>query len=98
MSARTLNVERENVCANDDTFLTRQTPDREWPRIVSALNGRTGSDILIPPYQHLVETEYVPPSSPHWTEECQPLEGEDSSEEFPDRKILQPRKLSLRVF
>jgi hypothetical protein len=98
MSARVLNVDRGNMSADDEAFFISQTPDREWPRIVSALNGRVGSDILIPPYQRLVETEYVPPASPHWTDECHPLEGEDSPEDFPAEKILQPRRLSLRVF
>jgi hypothetical protein len=72
------------------------------PKMVSALNGRIGSDILVPPYQRLVETEYLPPIAPHWTDECGPVELHDESEVAPEvsevGKILQPRRLLLRVF
>ena len=69
-----------------------------FAQIVSAINGRIGSDIFVPPYQQLFETEYLPPSAPHWTDLCDPFQGEVMDENSEDRKTLQPRRLSLRVF
>jgi hypothetical protein len=88
MSARVLHVQQvEEVLA---------------PKVVSALNGRIGADILVPPYQRLVETEYLAPVTPHWTDECfeggAPSVPEPDSQEIESEQILQPRRLSLRVF
>jgi hypothetical protein len=86
----------ETLITDTDTIEGMSLSSR---KTVSALNGRIGSDILIPPYQRIVETEYLLPSTSHWTEECWPIEANEIVEEdFPEEKILQARKLSLRVF
>ena len=93
MSARASNIEREQIETIDVidglTLSSRKT--------VSALNGRIGSDILIPPYQRIIETDYLPPRASHWTEECWPVDVEELAEDFPDEKIFQPRRLPLRL-
>jgi hypothetical protein len=56
----------------------------------------------VPPYQRLVETEYLPPATVHWTQECFRADAseivEHAPESFEPGEILQPRRLSLRVF
>jgi hypothetical protein len=79
-----------------------QSPLVTVPKLVSALNGRTGADIIVPPYQQLVETEYLPPTTVHWTQECFGADAteivESAPESFEPGEILQPRRLNLRVF
>jgi len=93
MNARSANVSQSLLhkaeTVDGFTLSSRKT--------VSGLNGRIGSDILIPPYQHIVETEYLPASTLHWTEECWPGETEEVVEDRAEEKILQPRRLPLRV-
>ena len=93
MSARSANV-NQTLLAYGETIDGFSLASR---KTVSGLNGRIGSDILIPPYQHIVETEYLPPSTLHWTEECWPGETEEVVEDRAEEKILQPRRLPLRV-
>ena len=103
MSARAMRRDSVSVEGLEDTFATGGATGLGSSRVVSALNGRTGADIIVPPYQQLVETEYLPPNTPHWTQECLPVEGEaenrfEEFEELEYQEILQPRRLSLRVF
>ena len=94
MSARAVIV-NQNLISEGETIDGFSLSSR---RTVSALNGRVGSNILIPPYQRIVETEYLPPTTLHWTEECWPIEAEEVAGDLPQEKILQPRRLPLRVF
>jgi hypothetical protein len=82
----------------ENTFSTDPAAAHESARIVSALNGRVGADIIVPRYQDLIETDYLPPNALHWTQECRPVEAENTPEHFEYVEVLQTRKLSLRVF
>jgi hypothetical protein len=67
-------------------------------KIISAINGRNGSNIAVPPYQEIVETNYVRPTVVHWIGDIRTFDAADVPEEFDEEEILQPRRLLLRVF
>src|SRR5205085_12589336 len=67
-------------------------------RTVSAINGRSGSNIVVPPYPELIETNYVRPIAGHCMGEVCAFELAEALEEFDEEEILQTRRLLLRVF
>lgn len=63
-----------------------------------ALKGRNRMDDSVAPFQGWSFSENSTPRALPWADESRPFGAAEAEGDFDDEEILQPRRLSLRVF
>ena len=87
----------EMVSSESAAFISPGQSPGSVPQTDSALKGRNRLDDSVSPFQGLASSHDQPRALP-WADELRPFGAEESEADLEAEEILQPRRLSLRVF